>query len=49
MRRLFDWIDRCFCFFGWHHWDMAGGHCTDCGACDLSMGPHRFCGWREPK
>lgn len=37
------WISRLFCWMGLHRWDIPGGHCEECGACDEFFGPHRDC------
>ena len=29
-----------WCRLGLHRWDMPGGHCEECGACDEFFGPH---------
>jgi hypothetical protein len=31
---------RWLCWIGVHAWDLPGGHCQDCGACDEFFGPH---------
>lgn len=35
-----DWKRRLLCWLGTHEWDHPGGHCVDCGKCDLLFGNH---------
>jgi hypothetical protein len=32
-----------YCKMGLHRWNMPGGHCEDCGACDEFFGGHEAC------
>lgn len=36
---------RGMCVIGMHHWDFPGGHCEECGSCDLLLEPsdHEDC------
>ncbi len=36
-------LSRFFCWVGCHRWDSPGGHCEDCGACDLFFDGHAKC------
>ena len=38
-----SWLNRLLCRIGAHHWDMPGGHCTECGECDEFFGVHMDC------